>query len=611
MKPSRMNWLPVLAGVCLMAAVSGLMRGWGLWEVTYFNKGAVSLTVFGIGYRLYRICTENRAADRRRFRISWCLGWLLAFTEILGTSMRLSETVGGVALNPGGVLWMFLSSLVMAGPVSCFFFWLSGRSFEGKAGQNVQNQNRFFLISWAVLFLGSLPCALAFYPGLYCYDMIWQWGQYVSGAYNTHHPLIHTVFSAGLIELGQQIFGSYEKGLFLHSLVQLLILTGCEAFGLRFLRKIGTKLWLTAGVGAFFLLFPFFPVLGISTTKDVIFGALFLAVTVCLCDMIREGRFWRGWRLAGFVILSVLMCLFRNNAVYGLAVLAGLLILVWISLRLTAARKKDKKENLKKAAGFTAGGIGLICLVMFLSQLGFAGLERGLDADHGSRAEMLSLPMQQMARAYSRHQEEFTPQEREQLLYYFDENSLLSYQYYVSDPVKAGMHIEAFEEKTKDFVKLWMEIGKKFPGEYLAAPLYNTFGIWYLGGDSSCYVEYQMSPSIDESRTVEIRSRIPWLMEYHSWFTDLNIQNALPGLSVIFYTSFYSWCVVTAAGVLLAKKKYRYLAIPVFLLCYEFTLLFGPCMIPRYMMGVMLSVPFLMILTFQRQPGTADEPYKA
>ena len=149
------------------------------------------------------------------------------------------------------------------------------------------------------------------------------------------------------------------------------------------------------------------------------------------------------------------------------------------------------------------------------------------------------------------------------------------------------------------FLRLWMKLGMQFPGEYLKSPLYNMMGLWYMGGDSSCYMEYSMSSPIDEVRAVETVSKLPFLKDYYSWFTDEHLQKYLPGISVFFYTSFYSWCVILAAGVLLAKRKYLQLLLPLFLVSYSFTLIFGPCMIVRYFMGVMLCIPVLAAATFE------------
>ncbi len=584
----------IIFSFCLMEAAAGILWACGFDGVLYYNKGLMSLGIFLLGILMFPKACRHWKADRRRFLIGYLMSSLLVFTELLGTWMRRTETVGSTA--SGGFLWLFSAVWLVALLLEPCFYAVIGWTMgpERESGQELW-LNRLFFGAWGILAAAYLPCLLAFYPGLYCYDMIWQWDQYASGIYSTHHPLIHTWLAGWVIESGKNLFGSYQKGLFLHSLCQLLIMSGSMAFALRFLakRKICQKA--RAAVWLFFLLFPFFPVLGISTTKDTVFGCLYLIVFVCVCDMVTVRRFYRGRKLAAFVAATVLMCLFRNNAIYGLGVLFFCFLLIVLA---EIIRRRDWCVWGLKAAGLTA-----VCVL--LSQFCFAGLKMGFHAEKGSRAEMLSLPMQQMARAYVRNLREFSEEDREELLEYFDESMLLKYKYYVSDPVKAGIHMDQVTADPAGFVRLWLRLGRLYPAEYVESPLLNNFGLWYLGGDSSCYMEYDMLPPFDEAHRVELRSKMPRVKSYYSWFTDWNLQTRLPGISIFFYTSFYSWCVILSAGILWAKREYGRLLLPLFLACYEFTLLFGPCVIPRYCLGVMLCVPVLLVMTFSIPEGRA------
>ena len=94
---------------------------------------------------------------------------------------------------------------------------------------------------------------------------------------------------------------------------------------------------------------------------------------------------------------------------------------------------------------------------------------------------MLSLPMQQMARAYVRHTDELDEEDRMEMERFFEKDWLTRYRYYLSDPVKKGMNMELVGDEPAEFLKLWARLAKQFPSEYIEAPLYNTFGLWYLG----------------------------------------------------------------------------------------------------------------------------------
>ena len=588
------NGLAVRAVVSAAAvlSISGLIKIYGLYDRIYFNKGVISAAVF-----ILSIITTGKVADnwRRRRRIASAallVSFLLTFTEILGTGLRLSANVGNVNTGLPSILWMVGSAVFLSPLAEPFFFWLFEKgeivpvTYQGERKKQL---NQIFLMTWLIVFLCYIPCFLAFYPGLYCYDMIWQWAMFDSGIYNTHHPLVHTLFSGGLLELGKRLMGSYNGGLAIHSLVQLGIMSGSIAFAIRYMVKIGLSRKFLVAALAFYIFYPFFPVLGISTTKDTVFGSLFLLFFVCACDMVTNRYFYRGYRLVLFIALSIVMGIFRNNAMYGLCFTA--LCFISVSGILVFFGKKNK----------FLFQWGILFLVLSIGIQGsFAVLKKGLGAEKGSAAEMLSIPCQQLARTYVYHSDELSQVDKDELELFITRDAMERYKYYVSDPVKAGLDMTWLENHKKEFMRLWFRIGRQFPGEYRLAPIYNTMGIWYMGGDSSCYAEYRMSQPFDENHVVETHSVLPSLKAGYSWFTDENIQRSLPAVSILFYTSFYAWLAFICTVALTARKQYRYLVLSMILFGYIISLIPGPCMIVRYMLGIILCMPVMTGITFYR-----------
>ena len=579
-------------------SVSGLVEIYGLYDRIYFNKSVISLAVFLLSFAMVKRAGEDRRKDKRTACYAFTLSFLLIFTEILGTGLRLSANIGGVDFNRLTVLWMIAGSAMLSPIAEPFFFKLIRAGGEPpETGGRRGSLRRVFLVTWLILFLCYIPCFLAFYPGLYCYDMIWQWEMFASGIWNTHHPLVHTLFAGGSLELGKDIFGSYNAGLALHSLIQLAILSGSIAFAIRYMVKIRLSRKLRAVALAFYILFPFLPVTGLSTTKDVIFGCLFLVFFVCICDMVTAKAFYRGRRFLLFLMLSILMGLFRNNAAYGLGVTGACCFGAWIVK--TFSGKRDA-YLLRFSALFLACVIGIFS--------GFSAMENALNAGRGSVAEMLSIPCQQLARTYVFHQDSLGLEDKEEMGKFISPEAMNRYKYYVSDPVKAGLDVDYLKHHKRDFVHMWLRLGSRYPGEFVLAPVYNTMGLWYMGGDSSCYVEYAMSPPFDGEHVVETRSMLPALREGYRWFTDGNIQRSLPAVSLLFYTSFYAWLVFICTIVMWARKRYRCLILSAVLLGYMFSLVPGPCIIIRYMFGIILCAPVMTALTFYRADGGKRGP---
>ncbi len=585
----KSNSLKFILSVASVLAVSGLIEIYGLFDRLYFNKSFLSVMVFCASLVLGGKTLEELKRDRRTAEGSLALSWILMFTEELGMGMRLAANGMPAIISGGSVLWMAAAACPLSFLTEPVFFWLFGLSRDGKdVCLDEKELNRVFCRMWLIAFIGYMPCFLAFFPGLYCYDMIWQWSMYVSGSYNTHHPLLHTLLGGGIIELGQRVFGTYNAGLAVYALLQLLALSGSAAWAVRFLYKLRVDRRIRLAAAVFYVVFPAFPVLGISTTKDVLFGGLFLAVFVCLCDMVNDRRIYTGRKLAAFLVVTVLMGMFRNNAVYGLAFLAVCLLAAW----LFGARKSS-------SGGFLLRLTVLSLAAVLLIECGFTVLARGLNAQPGSIREMLSVPCQQLARTYVYHQEEINQADKEELCRYIPEDAMMQYRYWLSDPVKAGLDDSYLKEHKQEFLSLWFRLGRQFPSEYVLAPLYNTMGIWYLGGDSSCYLEYEMSPPIDERHVVETHSLLPLLKKIYSWFTDTNIQKYLPMVSILFYTSFYAWTVLTAGVLIIVRRRYIYLILPLYCIGYMLTLLLGPCLTVRYMICVMLCVPVLLGMVVQ------------
>lgn len=585
----------VFIALLTLLAVSGLIELYGLSDRIFFNKGILSAGLFCFSIWTLQRLSDDYRQNRRNTTAAFLLSALLAWTELLGIGLRLSATGGTVIITLPSVLWITGSAFLLAIFLEPLFFRLMNRvKRRSEAKPDSRQLNQVFFLTWFLVFLGYLPCFFAFFPGLYCYDMSWQWAMFVSGSYNTHHPLLHTLLSGGLLEAGNRLFGSYEAGLALHSIVQLAVLSGCGAFAVRYLVKISVPSTVWKLTAAFYVLFPFFPILGISTTKDTIFGGLFLIVFVCICDMVTSRKFYSGKRLVLFLAVTALMGSFRNNAVYGLCFTALCLLAAYAILRLS----RKKSSLLLPLAG-----------ALILSSLGSQGinmaLEKGLDADKGSVAEMLSIPCQQLARIYTYHEDQMNPADKEELLRFIPEDALSKYKYYVSDPVKAGFDSNYLEANKAAFFRLWLRVGRQFPGEAILATAYNTMGLWYLGGDSSCFVIYEMGQPFDEAHQVEMHSLLPPLRDAYSWFTDANLQKHLPMVSIPFYTSFYSWMVIILAVVILAKKRYSYLILPALLTGYLLTLIPGPCIIVRYMMGIMMCVPVFASVVFygMEEPG--------
>lgn len=104
------------------------------------------------------------------------------------------------------------------------------------------------LVAWT-------PLLLAFYPGIHAYDTFSQLPDYLAGIFSTHHPLLHTLLTGWLYDLGG-LLGSHALGMLLYSVAQMLLVAWALAYGLCYLARLGCRRWVRLGLLALFCLGP-------------------------------------------------------------------------------------------------------------------------------------------------------------------------------------------------------------------------------------------------------------------------------------------------------------------------------------------------------------------
>lgn len=170
------------------------------------------------------------------------------------------------------------------------------------------------LVAWT-------PMLLAFYPGIHAYDTFSQLPDYLAGIFSTHHPLLHTLLTGWLYDLGG-LLGSHALGMLLYSVAQMLLVAWALAYGLCYLARLGCRRWVRLGLLALFCLGPQISLHVLGCTKDIPFAAFITVFAVRLHQVMRNPRLLRSRRwVAGTVAVGVFMVLFRNNAPYALALL--------------------------------------------------------------------------------------------------------------------------------------------------------------------------------------------------------------------------------------------------------------------------------------------------
>ncbi len=440
------------------------------------------------------------------------------------------------------------------------------------------------VLSFLFLLLCWLPVFLAVYPGFFVYDAQDEYIQVATRVFSTHHPLVHVLLLGGMICGVHKLTDSYNLGIACYMVFQMVLAAGIFTFLFSYLRKKGVTRVLRL-IGIVWLgLFPTVVMFTLCSAKDALFTLALLLLLVCLLEMGTEAAFFesKGWQSL-FVVSGMGMMLLRNNGFYAFLVMIPVLLLL---------QKKRRWRLLFLAVCAVAG-----CMLVN------GGLKAALHADDSEYQELLTVPIQQLARTYKYAPEVFSGEDREVLYEILDEEALSLYTPRLSDPVKYRFANETFARDKGKYAKLWLRAGLKKPLIYLNAWWMTSYGFWYpdtvinvYGGNTvftftykdNSYFGYEVEqPGVRESK-------IPWLDEVYRKLSLEVWKEKVPVVSWLFSPGAMFWLYAFLFAWLLSRGRYEllYPFLPIFLIW--LTVLLGPTYLPRYVLFFWYALPLFL-----------------
>lgn len=233
------------------------------------------------------------------------------------------------------------------------------------------------------------------------------------------------------------------------------------------------------------------------------------------------------------------------------------------------------------------------------------GLKAAVSAQSGSPREMLSIPLQQMARTRVMHEEEIDDDMRQELdSYLSSEWVFAAYNPYLADPVKNRAVIH---DNPIGLIKTWARLGIQFPMTYVDAFLDNSIGCWYLSDKTHSTIygigtESGFGYLSTDNRTMPagceiiMHSYLPGFRAFMERIVSDNEYQKIPVVSVIFAPAFYWWMLCFYIVFFLYRREYGMLAPALFPVMYYLTLLLSPAVLVRYMYPFILSSPMMLCL---------------
>lgn len=526
--------------------------------------------------------------DRRGWSIAAVLSFL--FTTAMLFGVRL-DAVGNVDFKDPG-LWIALPILTCLFAIFIRKFWnfLGGMEERKKdlaahiripvtPAKAVRYRNVltffFLLVCW-------LPVFLAVYPGFFVYDAQDEWLQVASRTFNTHHPLVHVLLLGGIVCAVHKYTDSYNLGIACYTLLQMAVVSGGFTYLLSFMRKRKVSKAIRIVSLFYFAFFPVIVMFTLCSAKDTFFTVALLFLLLALLGMGSETEafFASRARQLFFVLSAVAMMLFRKNGVYAFAVMLPVLLFC-------------HRAHLKRLCVLLAA----IFLSYFLIN---GGLAAALHAESGENQELLTVPIQQLARTYKFNREVFAPEDVAALHEVLPEEALALYNPKLSDPVKVRFQNEAFAADRLKYVRLWLRIGLKKPLSYINAWLVNSYGFWYpdtvidvYSGNTvftftyadSSYFGYEVEePGVRDSK-------IPWLDEAYRKLALEISQEKIPIYSMLYSPGGIFWCIAFVFAYVLYRRKYHLVVPYLMVLLIWLTVLLGPTYLPRYVLIFWFGMP--------------------
>ena len=407
-----------------------------------------------------------------------------------------------------------------------------------------------FLFCFIIILICWLPYIISFYPAILSPDPSYQIMQFfhIDNKYSTysilldpsviitnHHPVIHTLLLGSMVKIGT-LLGSVNIGLFLYSIIQILILSSTLSYTIVFLKniKIPTKYLLLCLI--IYALTPVFPFYSMSAVKDVIFGSLIILYIISIYQFMNKKEITFKDMLKE-LLLMILIILFRNNGFHVILLSFPFLLFY-----------KNKKQ----------------ILMIFLLMLTFNITYNKVILPYfkitpSSIREVLSIPFQQTARYVNEYDSELSEKDKKIIDQVLEYDTLATrYNPELADPVKNKFNRYYKSEDLKEYFKVWKKGLFKHPITYIEATIHNTYGYFYPF-KTNWYFYHKYDTRIVKKG---FDYHYNFLSSERNFLTIIaTIFPYIPVIGFLVNIGFNSWILLFMACYLIYQKQYKSLVV--------------------------------------------------
>ncbi len=307
-----------------------------------------------------------------------------------------------------------------------------------------------------------LPYYLYQYPGIMTPDSINQLEQILGVIpWSNHHPWVHTLIFGLFYHIGYALTGNMVIAVSVYTFFQMCLLAASAAYFISTLRSHKIRPFVLLLITAFYALIPYHAVFSVTVWKDIPFAAAVLFFSCAILRLSVQNQICAK-NLLTLAISSVMICLFRSNGWYA--------FLLALPFLLFGFRHKAKAVY---PPLFTALLLAIIVKYPVMS---------AFDVQQPDFIESVCIPMQQITAVICNDRylsvEELALIEEVVDLTYIHDLYNPTFADNIKELVRAGNQDYLVSHKT-EFLKLWIDLGLRYPGDYLTAYVNQTYGYWY------------------------------------------------------------------------------------------------------------------------------------
>lgn len=637
LKTNMIAFVIATAGTLCLPQVLNLQENTLGFTNSIFSVFMWLLCIYAVSWSLHTIDWQ----DRRGWLIAGVLSFLFTTAMLFGVRLEAEGNVNFKDYH----LWISL-------PVLTALFTILVRKFWNFLGSIEERKSRLAahiklpstptgavkyvdVLMFAFLLMCWLPVFLAVYPGFFVYDAQEEWLQVASRNFTTHHPLVHVLLLGGIVCAVHKVTGSYNLGIACYMLVQMIVVSGCFTYLLVFMRRRRVSKGLRILSLLYFALFPVIVMFTLCSAKDALFTSALLMLLLALIELgsDSEAFFASRKKMAFFVLSALAMMLFRKNGVYAFAVMAVILLL-YVNWKFYGRRTEDgtlrpgihgtgeededhgqeeqtslQDRLLGKGRNPYLWKMAWLLVVIFAAYYAVNGvLTVALHAKNEENQEILTVPIQQLARTYKFNPEVFEPDDIAALHEVLPEEALVLYNPKLSDPVKVHFRNDVYAADKSRYARLWLKIGLRKPLSYVNAWLMNSYGFWYpdtiidvYSGNTVFTFTYEDSSyfgyEVEEPGYRD--SKIPWLDRAYRKLSLEISQEKVPIYSMLYSPGGIFWCIAFVFAYMLYRKKYHIVVPYLMVLLVWLTVILGPTYLPRYVLIFWFGMPLFAAMLIE------------